>query len=484
MMYGKNYNLSGFAQIPLLIALFIAASTLTTGIILSQNKQLGINQEDDRVIAQDYNIDDSINTELGDGEIVQDQEQNNNILKAGVKEMKVEEIEEKREVGGNNEDKEVKEYKKNEDDREDVIENDNIVIEESTPWVGSGTKEDPYKISTSQDLIALSDNSDHWKDCFVVTDNITMDSTTSFMPIAKHYSFEGDFNGNGKIINELYINSSEDEVGLFAHINGANIYDLGLTNVNINGSDHVGGLVGTITNGGKILNSYTTGIIVNEGNLYTGGLAGANFDGTISDSYSSAIVKGNNEVGGLAGQNRGIISNSYASGDVFGNNMVGGLVGLNHKGTISNSYVTGNVNFKGNIVGGLVGENSGGTINTSYATGKVVKEEEPMNDLKKASGTIRVYNTNANDLHMIKGTRFLLNNSDLAYRSKMDFVTPGTMSNGNVNYVDVQVEADDFGNEYNLEGAKGFSLPGLKNTDYYETTWGELLYGEKIFIED
>jgi hypothetical protein len=66
----------------------------------------------------------------------------------------------------------------------------------------------------------------------------------------------------------------------------------------------------------------------------------------------------------------------------------------------------------------------------------------------------------------------------------MDFVTPGTMSNGNVNYVDVQVEADDFGNEYNLEGAKGFSLPGLKNTDYYETTWGELLYGEKIFIED
>ncbi len=67
----------------------------------------------------------------------------------------------------------------------------------------------------------------------------------------------------------------------------------------------------------------------------------------------------------------GTISNSYASGSVNGNNYVGGLVGWEfYAGTISNSYATGTVS--GTIVGGLVGYNIG-TISNSYASGTVME---------------------------------------------------------------------------------------------------------------
>ena len=73
-------------------------------------------------------------------------------------------------------------------------------------------------------------------------------------------------------------------------------------------------------------------------------------------------IRGGNNVGGLAGWNRGTITNSYATGTVTGSDNVGGLVGASSSGgTIINSYATGTVLRSSNSVGGLVGWN-GGTV--------------------------------------------------------------------------------------------------------------------------
>jgi len=48
-------------------------------------------------------------------------------------------------------------------------------------------------------------------------------------------------------------------------------------------------------------------------------------------------VSGDRFVGGLVGRNTGTVSNSYASGTVIGEEKVGGLVGYNW-GTVENSF--------------------------------------------------------------------------------------------------------------------------------------------------
>ena len=178
--------------------------------------------------------------------------------------------------------------------------------------------------------------------------------------------------------------------------NNAEISHVGLVDINM-GVKHnatstgfivvLGGFVGI--NAGIISNSYITGNVFLETNLYnatSGGLAGTNSaTGTISNSYAtgnvsvsaSAIIN----VGGLVGVNSGTTSNSYATGDVSSSsstsNYSGGLTGISSAtGTTSNSYATGNVSAdstNGNAYGGgLLGYLSSGTIiSNSYATGTV-----------------------------------------------------------------------------------------------------------------
>ena len=110
-----------------------------------------------------------------------------------------------------------------------------------------------------------------------------------FSPIGSATTpFTGSFDGQGHTITGLSINrSSTDDVGLF-------------------------GFVGT---GGVVQNV----VLVN------------------------ATVSGQNNVGGLAGFNKGTVSNSYATGSVSGVSNVGGLVGKNDGGAISAGSAAGAV---------------------------------------------------------------------------------------------------------------------------------------------
>ena len=130
------------------------------------------------------------------------------------------------------------------------------------------------------------------------------------------------------------------------------------------------GLFGRLAPGAKVTQVGVESVKI-IGDRKVGGLAGEN-DGTVSNSYVTGNVTGDREVGGLVGKNDGTVSNSYATGSVTGDNVgVGGLVGKNDDGTVSNSHSSGNVTGD-HGVGGLVGWNdNGGTVSNSYSIGSV-----------------------------------------------------------------------------------------------------------------
>ena len=177
-------------------------------------------------------------------------------------------------------------------------------------------------------------------------------------------AFTGQFEGNGYTISNLMISRPDTEdIGLFGFAkDGAEIANVGLLNVRITGNEDVGGLVGE--NGGTITNSYVTGSIAGDGEDI-GGLVGQNVGGGITNSYVAGSVSGDYSTGGLVGDNEGDITNGYATGSVSGDSELGGLVGAN-EGDIRNSYATGSVTGSGEDVGGLVGFDDEGTITNSY----------------------------------------------------------------------------------------------------------------------
>ena len=174
------------------------------------------------------------------------------------------------------------------------------------------------------------------------------------------------FEGNGRTITHLFIDSSENDIGLFG-VTGSSavIRDLELVSVLVTGTDNVGGLVGS--NGGGVSGCYATGKV--SGDDVIGGLVGANLDGgSASASYSTVQATGDDRVGGLAGSNRGEVTAAYATGRVVGDAEAGGLLGRN-TGDVNVSYATGRVSGR-RTIGGLVGWNSG-DVKASYATGLV-----------------------------------------------------------------------------------------------------------------
>lgn len=219
-------------------------------------------------------------------------------------------------------------------------------------------------------------------------------SGQGFRPVGDWPGFNGVLNGQGYVIDGLYIHRENWwGAGLFSYLQGR-VFDIGVTNANIYSTGtSVGILAGRIYQSASIENSYSTGQV--HGNNWVGGLVGSN-SGSIIDSHSSADVDGVatcsncSYVGGLAGVNAGQILRSYATGSVRGGNYVGGLVGAlsadfifytniyNAIGNITDSYSTGSVSGY-NMVGGLVGKSdfSGNSIVNSYSTGSVNSTYSP-----------------------------------------------------------------------------------------------------------
>lgn len=237
---------------------------------------------------------------------------------------------------------------------------------------GSGTVDDPYRIANAHQL----NNVRKYLDAhFQLVGDIDLDvapynQDKGWEPIGTPASpFNGNFDGDGKVIRSLYINrNDEDYAGLFGYADeDAVIRNVGLEDASVTGRDKVGALVGF--NNGIVMDCYATVAIT--GNNDVGGLVGEN-DFRVSGSYAAGNVNGNNYVGGLVGSSIDEIINSYSAAGVNGNNCVGGLVGYSIW-EITDSYAIGNV-VGNRYVGGLAGVNRD-CVWHCYATGAVTGSE-------------------------------------------------------------------------------------------------------------
>ncbi|MHC4439608.1 MAG: GLUG motif-containing protein [Planctomycetota bacterium] len=298
---------------------------------------------------------------------------------------------------------------------------------------GSGTAEDPYLISSAEQMNAVGAEPNDWDKHFRLVADIDLGGFggSSFNLIG---TFKGVFDGNGHTISNLTYavtgneGSADDGIiqfyGLFRRIYDPNavIKDLSLVNPDIRPAStcqkwvwNVGALAGSLGSG-SISNCSIEGGQV-QGESIVGGLAGSNY-GIISDCYTTCTVgpaeerlpaSGNRSLdrresfGGLVGYNYREISNCHTTGMVTGEKTVGGLVGEAYFGMISNSWsgsdVSGDVDIGGLVgknrmtskfshcyatghvsgrrcIGGLVGLcKSDGSIDNCYATGSVSAEE-------------------------------------------------------------------------------------------------------------
>jgi len=231
---------------------------------------------------------------------------------------------------------------------------------------GDGTQEDPYLVSTAQELANIGSSLELMSGHFKLVADINM-AGTEFWPIGgERYPFTGVFDGDGwTISNVTFTTKDRNEVGFFGYIEGqqAQVRSLTLAEPNIvadNGSC-VGGLVGhlrsgTITQcrvlGGTITgNEYVGGLIGrNQGRAVTccstisivmgwgavGGLTGSHGGGVLANCYSRSLVTGDSYVAGLVGSSDVMFSNNlsfcYAAGPVYGRFPVCGLIGGSRTG--------------------------------------------------------------------------------------------------------------------------------------------------------
>lgn len=239
----------------------------------------------------------------------------------------------------------------------DTSENEVALMSSTVSFAGgSGTEEDPYQVSTPEQLNEVRNNLDKY---FIQINDIDMSEAMSeggayynsgvgWTPIGDDSTkFAGYYDGAGYTITGLY--SKAKYTGLFGYVNECTIKNVNLT--------------GTIV-GGK--NAYAGGIVAynNKGNV-----TNCSFDGTISTT--------NSYVGGIVGNNSGTVTNCINNADITASeNYAGGVIGYN----ASSSDITGCYNY-GNIVssnfaGGIVGSNQNAKISHCGNNGNIMSTEK------------------------------------------------------------------------------------------------------------
>lgn len=218
---------------------------------------------------------------------------------------------------------------------------------------GNGTLSNPYVIHSIEGLNMvrndLTANYVLGRDLDFNLDSSYLDPSnkgtyttgTGWQPISTiAVEFEGNFDGQGYSISNLYINRpTEENVGLFGDIWHSSVKNVSLLNANVTGDNNVGILSGLSEFPKEITNIYTTGTVT--GNTNIGGVIGHiwDFDNSLSRDYVDRL---------------------YSNANVTGFRWVGGLVGWSYEVDIKESYFNGFVeasanwdDFDGAIVGDL-----------------------------------------------------------------------------------------------------------------------------------
>ncbi len=234
---------------------------------------------------------------------------------------------------------------------------------------GSGTASEPYELSNSAHLEALSASVSGGNNMagkyFKVMNNISGVIT----PIGAYvgetdFHFRGDFDGNNKTIT-LNINGIK-YCGLFGNVGaGANIHDLVLEGSVISSEGTSAALAGCVNAGtdGAAIKNITNNATVSSTGLRVGGIVGY-IDGsaTIKDCVNNGKVSVSSYgVGGIVGFSNG--SQTYPislvdcrnTAEIGGTYSVGGLVGEAIWTTITRTFDNLNFSNSGKITGTAAG---------------------------------------------------------------------------------------------------------------------------------
>ena len=239
------------------------------------------------------------------------------------------------------------------------------------PAKGNGSVDKPYEISSAAELAWFRDyvNKESQFASAMLTDDIDLsefchaaDAATnteelSWDPIGNGKMYCGTFDGNGKTIRNLYINSTFMFEGFFGYAKNGCIKNITFDNAKVKNTNKfgtgilTGGFEGTIENI-KILANCSV-----EGTENTGGIAGGGA-GYISNCENRAMVNGTNNVGGIVGYGEGSLQNSANYGDISGVAQVGNLIGFAAAVNLNNVLGVGNVTATDQKGGLLVGESN------------------------------------------------------------------------------------------------------------------------------
>ena len=239
---------------------------------------------------------------------------------------------------------------------------------------GMGTIDEPYLISTPQNLNEISNHPTNWGQYFLLTNDIDMSLLAGGFknPIGDlGTGFTGIFDGNSHAISNFsYHDTGNSFVALFGNVDSgsAQIKNLCLVNPSVSAANYVAALVGTLgTNGQPLIQNCS----VKGGNIagtkYVGGLVGHAISGQIINCYADTSVSATgNTAGGFIGStgNTSTIIDSYSTSTVQCPNTVGGFVGT-YSGQITNCYSAGLVS-SGVNTGGFAGSSMGGTIQNCF----------------------------------------------------------------------------------------------------------------------
>ena len=287
---------------------------------------------------------------------------------------------------------------------------------QTKPTRGNGSVDNPYEISTAAELAWFRDYVNHESQYASATltedidlsefchaaDAATNTEELSWDPIGNGRMYCGTFDGNGKTIRNLYINTTYIFRGFFGYANGGSIKNITFDNAKVKNTNKFG--TGILTGGFETCTIENIKILANcsvEGTENTGGIAGAGA-GYISNCENRAKVNGTNKVGGIVGSSYDNTISSCANyGAVTGTEYAGGIVGYFGSGTMQNSANYGDisgVDQVGNLIGFALTFNLNnvlgfGNVTATNLNGGLLVGE--ISDPRSTAEVVLAYNNNA-----------------------------------------------------------------------------------------
>ena len=228
---------------------------------------------------------------------------------------------------------------------------------------GSGTEEDPYIINNVSDMKSATLYSNQTK-YFKLNSDIDFSNQTYYV----FGDFNGVFDGNNHTLSNIKLNTAY--AGLFRNNKGT-IKNLKINKAIVTGSSKniYSGII-TSTNSGTIENiEITNSSLTGLGSKGGIGLIAGNNTGTITNVVTNNnVVKGVDNVGGIAGLNNKTITTAVSNNTITctGTNC-GGIMGQVYNGCSATDLISSSNIIGNKSVGGLVGDTRYG----SYTAGKV-----------------------------------------------------------------------------------------------------------------